>query len=148
MTEQGASIAAAALYPIQIYVVPRLQKRVGELGKARLREIRRLSDHVGETVTGIVDIHANDTSNLELSRFADRLSAIYKIRYEIFRRKYTIKFLNNFLDKLAPFLFYLLGGILVIEGNITLGGLVAVIGAHKEMSQPWKELLNWYQQPG
>ena len=139
-------IAAAALYPIQIYVVPRLQKRVGELGKARLREIRRLSDHVGETVTGIVDIHANDTSNLELSRFADRLSAIYKIRYEIFRRKYTIKFLNNFLDKLAPFLFYLLGGILVIEGNITLGGLVAVIGAHKEMSQPWKELLNWYQQ--
>ncbi len=139
-------LAAAALYPVQIYVVPRLQKRVSQLGKARLREIRRLSDHVGETVNGIVDIHANDTSNLELSRFADRLSAIYNIRFEIFQRKYTIKFLNNFLDKLAPFLFYLFGGILVIEGDITIGGLVAVIGAHKEMSQPWKELLNWYQQ--
>ena len=139
-------VAAAALYPIQMYVIPRLQKRVSALGKARLREIRRLSDHVGETVTGIVDIHANDTSNLELSRFADRLSAIYNIRFEIFQRKYTIKFINNFLDKLAPFLFYLFGGILVIEGNITIGGLVAVIGAHKEMSQPWKELLNWYQQ--
>lgn len=139
-------VAAAALYPIQIYIVPRLQKKVGQLGKARLREIRRLSDHVGESVTGVVDIHANDTSNLELSRFADRLSTIYNIRFEIFRRKYTIKFLNNFLDKLAPFLFYLFGGILVIEGDITIGALVAVIAAHKDMSQPWKELLNWYQQ--
>lgn len=139
-------LAAAALYPVQIYIVPRLQKKVSALGKARLREIRRLSDHVGETVNGIVDIHVNDTSNLELARFADRLAAIYNIRYEIFRRKYTIKFLNNFLDKLAPFLFYLFGGILVIEGDITIGALVAVIGAHKDMSTPWKELLNWYQQ--
>ncbi|NNE85035.1 MAG: ABC transporter ATP-binding protein, partial [Alphaproteobacteria bacterium] len=139
-------LAAAALYPVQIYIVPRLQKKVSALGKARLREIRRLSDHVGETVNGIVDIHVNDTSNLELTRFADRLAAIYNIRYEIFRRKYTIKFLNNFLDKLAPFLFYLFGGILVIEGDITIGALVAVIGAHKDMSTPWKELLNWYQQ--
>jgi ABC-type multidrug transport system fused ATPase/permease subunit len=139
-------LAAAALYPVQIYIVPRLQKKVSALGKARLREIRRLSDHVGETVNGIVDIHVNDTSNLELARFADRLAAIYNIRFEIFRRKYTIKFLNNFLDKLAPFLFYLFGGILVIEGDITIGALVAVIGAHKDMSTPWKELLNWYQQ--
>jgi putative ABC transport system ATP-binding protein len=139
-------VAAAALYPIQIYVVPRLQKKVSALGKARLREIRRLSDHVGETVNGIVDIHVNDTSNLELSRFADRLSAIYNIRFEIFQRKYMIKALNNILDKTAPFLFYLFGGILVIEGNITIGALVAVIGAHKDMSTPWKEMLNWYQQ--
>ena len=139
-------VAAAALYPIQIYIVPRLQKRVSTLGKARLREIRRLSDHVGETVNGIVDIHANDKSNLELSRFADRLSAIYYIRFEIFQRKYMIKALNNILDKAAPFLFYLFGGILVIEGNITIGALVAVIGAHKDMSTPWKEMLNWYQQ--
>lgn len=139
-------VAAAALYPIQMYVVPRLQKRVSILSKARLREIRRLSDHVGETVTGIVDIHANDTSNLELSRFADRLAVIFNIRFEIFQRKYMIKALNNVLDKAAPFLFYLFGGILVIEGNITIGALVAVIGAHKDMSTPWKELLNWYQQ--
>ncbi len=139
-------VAAAALYPVQMYVIPRLQKKVSALGKARLREIRRLSDHVGETVSGIVDIHVNDTSNLELTRFADRLAAIYNIRFEIFRRKYTIKFINNFLDKLAPFLFYLIGGILVIEGNITIGALVAVISAHKDMSTPWKELLNWYQQ--
>lgn len=139
-------VAAAAFYPLQIYVVPRLQKKVSALGKARLRQIRHLSDHVGETVGGIVDIHANDTSNLELSRFADRLGTIYNIRFEIFQRKYMIKFINNFLDKLAPFLFYLFGGLLVIDGKLDIGQLVAVIGAHREMSSPWKEMLNWYQQ--
>ncbi len=139
-------VAAAAFYPLQIYVIPRLQKKVSALGKARLRQIRHLSDHVGETVGGIVDIHANDTSNLELARFADRLGNIYNIRFEIFQRKYTIKFINNFLDKLAPFLFYLFGGLLVIDGKLDIGQLVAVIAAHREMSSPWKEMLNWYQQ--
>ena len=139
-------VAAAAFYPLQIYVVPRLQKKVSALGKARLRQIRHLSDHVGETVGGVVDIHANDTSNLELSRFAEGLGTIYNIRLEIFQRKYMIKFINNFLDKLAPFLFYLFGGLLVIDGKLDIGQLVAVIGAHREMSSPWKEMLNWYQQ--
>lgn len=139
-------LVALAVYPIQIYVVPRLQKRVSALGKARLREIRRLSDHVGESVGGITDVHASGTARLELSRFTDRLGVIYNIRYEIFRRKYAIKFLNNFLDKVAPFFFYSIGGILVIEGQMTLGGLVAVLGAHKDMAAPWKELLAWYQQ--
>ena len=140
------ALAALALYPAQIYIVPKLQKKVSALAKRRLREIRHLSDHVGEAVTGISEVHTHDTAWLELSRFTDRLATIFNIRYELFRRKYTIKFLNNFIDKLAPFIFYLIGGILVIQGNLTLGALVAVIAAHKEMSAPWKELLTWYQQ--
>ncbi|MEK9660399.1 MAG: ABC transporter ATP-binding protein [Alphaproteobacteria bacterium] len=139
-------LVALAVYPFQIYAVPRLQKRVSALGKARLREIRRMSDHIGEAVGGIVDVHAHGTARHELSRFADRMGIVYNIRYEIFRRKYAIKFLNNFLDKVAPFFFYLIGGYLVIEGQMTLGGLVAVLSAHKDMAAPWKELLNWYQQ--
>src|SRR3546814_746182 len=126
-------------------------RKVSALGKARLREIRHLSDHIGETVNGIVDIHANDTSNYELARFADRLGTIFNIRFEIFQRKYMIKFLNNFLDKLAPFFFYLFGGLLVIRGELDIGQLVAVIGAHREMSAPWKEKIgraSWRERVG
>src|SRR3546814_14792550 len=61
-------LAAAAFYPIQMYVVPKLQRKVSALGKARLREIRHLSDHVGETVNGIVDIHPNATQNKKKKR--------------------------------------------------------------------------------
>ncbi len=138
--------AALVLYPVQIVIIPRLQKRVSQLAKARLREVRRLSEHIGESVASIVDVHANDASNYEQSRFTHRLGVVYDIRRELFVRKYDIKFINNFIDKLAPFFFYLIGGILVLQGNITIGALVAVIGAHKEMAAPWKELLTWYQQ--
>lgn len=139
-------LAAMSFYPIQIYVIPKLQRKVSQLAKRRLREVRHLSDHIGESVGGIVEIHANDGTALEQSRFADRLGTIYGIRFEIFRRKFFIKFLNNFIDKLAPFFFYSIGGYLVIEGSLTIGALVAVVGAHKDMSSPWKELLAWYQQ--
>ena len=138
--------AALALYPIQVIVIPRLQKRVSRLGKARLKEVRSLSEHIGESVAGVVEVHAHDTSQYELARFTDRLGRIYAIRLEIFRRKYMIKFLNNFMDKLAPFFFYSIGGVLVVQGSLTLGALVAVIAAHKDMAGPWKELLGWYQQ--
>ncbi|MHA1565575.1 MAG: ABC transporter transmembrane domain-containing protein, partial [Alphaproteobacteria bacterium] len=139
-------VAALALYPVQIIVIPRLQKHVSRLGKARLKEVRSLSEHIGESVAGAVEIHAHDTSQYELARFTDRLGRIYAIRLEIFRRKYMIKFLNNFMDRLAPFFFYSIGGVLAVQGDLTVGALVAVIGAHKEMAGPWKELLGWYQQ--
>ncbi len=139
-------VAALALYPVQIIVIPKLQKHVSRLGKARLKEIRSLSEHIGESVAGAVEVHAHDTSQYELARFTDRLGRIYAIRLEIFRRKYMIKFLNNFMDRLAPFFFYSIGGVLTVQGNLTVGALVAVISAHKEMAGPWKELLGWYQQ--
>ena len=139
-------LAAAALIPVQGYVIPKLQKKVNALGKQRVQNVRRLADHLGETVTGINEIHANDAAHLELSRFTDRLSTIYDIRYDIYKRKFFIKFLNNFIDKLTPFFFFSIGGYLVINGDLTVGALVAVLTAYKDLASPWKELLMWYQQ--
>ncbi len=139
-------LAAIAFYPLQIYLIPKLQRRVNMLAKQRIQNVRRLSDHIGESVSGIVEIHANDTAQLELSRFTDRLGRIFHIRYEIYRRKFFIKFLNNFIDKLTPFFFFSIGGYLVIQGDLTLGALIAVLAAYKDLAAPWKELLVWYQQ--
>ena len=43
------------------------------------------------------EIHANDASVYERAGVARRLDRIYTIRYEIFRRKFAIKFLNSFM---------------------------------------------------
>jgi ABC-type multidrug transport system fused ATPase/permease subunit len=139
-------VAAIALYPFQIYAIPKLQRGVNRLGKQRVQNVRRLSDHIGESVSGVAEIHANDAATRELSRFANRLGTIYWIRYDIYRRKFFIKFLNNFIDKLTPFFFFSIGGWLVIEGHLSFGALVAVLAAYKDLASPWKELLNWYQQ--
>ena len=138
-------LAAIALYPIQGYIIPKLQWHVNQLGKQRVRNVRVLAEKIGEAVSGIEEVHANDGARRILARFTERLGVIYGIRYEIFRRKFFIKFLNNFIAQLTPFFFYSIGGYLVIKGDLTFGALVAILAAYKDLSAPWKELLTYYQ---
>ena len=137
--------AAIALYPFQAYVIPKLQRQVNQLAKQRVVEVRRLSERIGEVVSGVAEMHTHATSRLELADFSQRMRVIYAIRLQIFRRKFFIKFVNNFVDKLTPFFFFSIGGYLVITGRLTFGALVAVLAAYKEISAPWKELLKYYQ---
>ncbi|MEZ5933749.1 MAG: ABC transporter ATP-binding protein [Alphaproteobacteria bacterium] len=137
--------AAVVLYPLQMYVIPKLQRRVNQLGKERVRQVRRLAERIGETAGGVRDLRANDATQHELARFTKELGKVFEIRFSIYKKKFFIKFLNNFLAQLSPFFFYSIGGYLVIMGDLTLGALVAVIGAHEKLYAPWKELLGYYE---
>ena len=138
-------LAAIALYPFQLYVIPKLQKRVNELAKERVATARNLSGRIGETISGIGEVHANDTSHYERAHISQRLGKIYLIRFDIYKRKFFIKFLNNFLAQLTPFFFYSIGGYFVLRGDLSIGSMVAVLVAYKDLSGPWKELLRYYQ---
>ena len=138
-------LAAIALYPFQLYVIPRLQRRVNELSKERVATARNLSGRIGETVSGIADVHANDTTQYERAHIGQRLGRIYLIRFDIYKRKFFIKFLNNFIAQLTPFFFYSVGGYFVLRGDLSIGSMVAVLVAYKDLSGPWKELLRYYQ---
>jgi len=145
MQDPVLGLAAVALYPVQGYVIPKLQYKVNLLNRHRVRTVRQVADRVQESATGIVDILANDTSKLQLSRFAHLLGTIYDIRFEIYKRKFFVKFLNNFLNQLVPFFFFSIGGYLVIRGELSFGALLAVLIAQKDVASPWKELLDFYQ---
>ncbi len=145
MQDVFLGLAAISLYPVQLYVIPKMQARVVALAKRRVREVRQLSDKVGESIGGATEVHAHDTSAYERADISRRLDRIYKIRFTIFKWKFAIKFLNNFLAQLTPFFFYAIGGYFVITGEITIGALVAVLAAYKDLNSPWKELLNYYQ---
>ena len=56
-----------------------------------------------------------------------------------------MKALNNFLTALTPFFFFSIGGYLVIDGQLSLGALVAVLAAFKDFSAPLRELFRYYQ---
>ena len=139
-------LAAVSLYPFQMWIIPRLQMVVNKLAKLRVRKMREISAEVGETISGIGEIHGNDTSRRERAFFSNSLDNIYSLRFDIYKRKYFIKFLNNFLAQLTPFLFYMAGGYFVIVGELSLGSLIAVLAANKDLASPWKELLRYYQQ--
>ena len=138
-------IAAIALYPVQMWLIPKLQRKLNARKKERIRLARALSERIGEVVTGIREVHTHDTSRLERADYAERVGEIYGVRVQIYRLKFFIKFVNNFIAQITPFFFYAIGGYLVIHGDLTFGSLVAVIAAYEKLADPWKELLNFYQ---
>src|SRR5437763_8072817 len=145
MQDPILGVAAIALYPVQGYVIPKLQFKVNQLGKQRVRTVRQVADRVQESAAGIVEIQANDTVKLKLTDFAHILGIIHDIRFELYRRKSFATLLNNFIGQLTPFFFYSLGGCLVLKGDLSFGALVAILAAYKDLASPWKELLDFYQ---
>ena len=138
-------LVSVALIPIQGYIIPKLQHQVNLLKKERVRHVRKLSERIGETVSGATEIRLHGTQPYTLAEFSKRLGDLFLIRLEIFKKKFFMKFLNNTIGQITPFLFYLFGGYLVIKGDLTLGALVAAIAAYKDLTSPWRELLNFYQ---
>ncbi|HOT82150.1 conserved membrane hypothetical protein [uncultured Defluviicoccus sp.] len=131
--------AALLMLPIQLAVIPPLQRRINGLNRTRVQEVRRLGGLLGESG------HPTPGSVSPLRAMFASVRRIQEIRFGIFKRKYLMKSALNFLNNLVPFFFYLIGGYLVIEGKITFGALVAVLAAHKDFSAPLRELLMYYQ---
>ena len=131
--------AALTVLPIQLILLPKLQRRVNLLSRKRIAEVRLLGRHLCN------QLKAEAVGTQSLAPTGASFRDLERVRRRIFQLKFFIKALNNFLTALTPFLFYSLGGYFVIEERISLGALVAVLAAHKDFSAPLKELFRYYQ---
>ncbi|TIH15347.1 ATP-binding cassette domain-containing protein [Marinifilum sp. JC120] len=138
----GISIA---LYPLVIYLVPKLQKKSNKANKQRVDTTRNLSSHINETISGIHEIHGNGSYRIENRRYGAFVDRLFKIRITWILYKQGIKVLNNFFQNLGPFLLFIVGGYLAIQGRFDLGALVAFLSAYEKIYDPWKELMDFYQ---
>ena len=139
-------LAGVALIPLQAWLIPLLQRQINVLNKERIKEVRHLSAEIGETAAGITDLRTNGGWRFRLAGFTATLGRLFDIRFRIYQKKFFMKFLNNFITQLTPFFFYAVGGYLAIKGEITVGALVAALAAYKDLSNPWKELLTYYNE--
>lgn len=138
----GISIA---LYPFVIYLVPKLQKKSNKANKKRVDTTRNLSSHINETISGIHEIHGNGSYRIENRKYGSFVDKLFKIRITWILYKQGIKVLNNFFQNLGPFLLFIVGGYLAIQGRFDLGALVAFLSAYEKIYDPWKELMDFYQ---
>lgn len=145
MQDWVLGLAAVSLYPFQAFLIPKLQAKIIRLNRRRAANNRQIADTIGEAVSVIPEVHTNDTAHWHMAQAAGQLYKNTVIRLQIFKRKFTIKIINNFINQLTPFLFYSLGGYLVIKGDLDFGSLVAVLAAYKDVASPWKEVLNYAQ---
>ena len=139
-------LVAVGVVLFQSYLVPRLRRRILQLGRERQLTARQLAGRIGEIIDGSTEVQAHDATNYERADLAARLGRIFHIRFEIYQRKFFVKFVNNLLAQLTPFMFYAGGGLLAISGQLDIGALVAVIAAYKDLPSPIKELIDWDQQ--
>lgn len=107
--------------------------------------MRLFAGHISETMDGYRDIHAHDTTAFELAKASQLLGALFRIRRSLYLLGNGVIFLNNIFTQLTPFMFYVVGGYLVVVGDLSLGALVAVVAAYRETATPWNDLLEYYQ---
>ncbi len=139
-------LMAAAVVAVQFVVIPRMRRELLRLGRLRQLASRRLAGRVGEVVDGIEAVHVSGSQPWERAEIGQRLFELFDLRLSIYRRKFMVKFLNNLLAQMTPFLFYAIGGYFALKGRLDIGQLVAVIAAYRDLPPPLKELIDWDQQ--
>jgi ABC-type multidrug transport system fused ATPase/permease subunit len=133
------------VYPIIILIVPRLQALSNEANKRRVDITRKISSVIGESISGIHEIHGNGSYHIENGKYGKFVDQLLKTRIAWIMYKNGIKVLNNLFQNLGPLIIFLIGGYFVIKGRLDLGALVAFLSAQEKLYDPWKELMDYYQ---
>ncbi len=139
-------IVVIVLLAVQMAIIPRLRKPVLALGRQRQLSARLLAGRIAETADGVHEIHVHGAANYERADISERLGRIFKIRFDLYQKKFVAKFWNNFLSQATPFAIYLIGGYFAITGQMDVGAVVGVLLAYKDLPSPIKELIDWDQQ--
>jgi ABC-type multidrug transport system fused ATPase/permease subunit len=134
-----------AIYPIQIILLPQLQKRQNNANRRRIDTTREVSGMVGETISGVQEVHGNSSYRLEVNKLEEVLKVLFKHNLVMQIYRYGIKVTNNLFQNIGPFLLFLVGGYLVIQGKFSLGALVAFLSAYERVAEPWREMMDFYQ---
>ncbi len=139
------AVLSFSLYPVMLYIIPLLQKRVNRDNKKRVNTSRQLSSKIVESISGIHEVQANGAFEIENNKFDSIVDSLKRIRIKWSIYKFAIKVTSNFFVNMGPFLIFIVGGYLAIHGQLGLGALVAFLSAQEKLYDPWKELIEFYQ---
>jgi len=134
-----------SIYPIVVFLVPLLQKGVNKANIKRVDAARSYSARIAESISGIHEIHGNGAYRIENRKYDSLVDRLLKIRIVWSLYRFAVKTANGFFTSLGPFLVFILGGYLIIKGQLELGALVAFLSAQERLFDPWKELIEFYQ---
>ena len=129
MAPEIAALSIGLVLP-QVLLMPVLQRRLNRLVNRRILMLRGLGD---------------DISQEEIGTTSERLTAIFRNRMAFQFWKNLMKAVLNTLNLLAPLAVLGWGGYLVIQGEQTMGVLVAFLSGFDRLAAPVRELLTFYR---
>lgn len=132
-----ASFAIVVLLP-QAIVVPWVQQTINRLARRHAKLVRKLGDHIVKPQPGA-------QADARLRRFRWLADASYSVRMAIYRIKFLLTALGNFLDALGPLGVLFVGGIVVLYGRADIPTLLVFISGFQRVVDPWDQLVNFYR---
>ena len=138
-------LVALGIILVQAFVIPWLRREQLRLTSLRQIASRKFAGRIGEIVEGAPAVRIHGTAAYNEAEIGGRLGDLFRIRVDLFKRKFAVKYLNNFLAQITPFFFYSIGGYFALKGSLDIGQLVAVIAAYRDLPPPIKELIDWDQ---
>jgi ABC-type bacteriocin/lantibiotic exporter with double-glycine peptidase domain len=131
-----ALVSAVFLLP-QIFLALYMQTDLNTLVERQVGLVRRLGD---ETT-------ASAPSKPKKSSKAGRtIGAIFRNRIQFYYLKFGLKALLNIANAMGPLVVLIVGGYLVIQGQTTIGTVVAFVSGFERISGPLRDLLNFYRE--
>lgn len=121
----------------QIILVPTVQGSINRLVEKRLTLIRSLSDSIA--------LLSESNNEAALDPLQDEINSIYRNRIRIFFLKFATKALTNLMNALAPLSVLMVGGYFMLQGETSIGILVAFISGFERIVGPLRELLTYYR---
>jgi ABC-type multidrug transport system fused ATPase/permease subunit len=131
---------AVVVYAPQILLVPKIQHNVNRLARRRTQVMRRLGHEA---------VDFENTSTTAQQRLGVRaghlINLIFKIRMIIYRQKYFLTILGNFLNSFGILVVLMAGGYMVIRGDTEVSTLVVFMSGFQKISDPWDQLIQFYR---
>ncbi|WP_210340288.1 hypothetical protein [Microvirga splendida] len=140
MQDAVMALAAVAMLPVQLAILPQLQLRINASVRKRVHVTRSLS----AALSRASELSAPSLAMTNRARL-QQITALEAIRLQINELKARLKSLFNFTSNLTPFFFFTIGGYLVIHDRLSVGALVAALAAYKEINPSLRELFEFAQ---
>jgi ABC-type bacteriocin/lantibiotic exporter with double-glycine peptidase domain len=132
-----ALVSAVFLLP-QVLLARYMQADLNLLVERQVGLVRRLGDETMERARG--------KSRGGGKRKSRTIPAIFRNRMKFYFLKYGLKTLLSVANAMAPLVVLIVGGYLVIQGQTTIGVVVAFVSGFERISSPLHDLLNFYRE--
>jgi len=135
-----AAIALLPMIPLLIITI-RFGERVGKMFYAIDQAVGSLSSRLQENIVGVQVVRAFAREPYEIERFDERNRGVYETRLHIYKEWSRIMPTSHFLVALCTILILWFGGNMVLNGEITLGAMVAFNGYLIMIAEPARQLV-------
>ncbi|MGO4675165.1 ABC transporter transmembrane domain-containing protein [Bosea sp. 2YAB26] len=137
-----ALISMVFLLP-QVFLALYMQADLNTLVERQVGLVRKLGD---ETVAQSGSGARSGPESKPTPTESATIHAIFRNRIRFYVLKYGLKTLLNVANAIGPLMVLIVGGWMVIQGQTTIGTVVAFISGLERLSSPLRDLLNFYRE--